>query len=249
MSLKIWLGVLFLIMLFVGNVPVSVSAVQSGIDDSAPVLIVEDDVGDTQCTVSIGFSDQVTACPPGTLVLLRKTTYGEVRRKGIKNYAVLTGESLRDAQIRSKLISQVRQVSTINQTCNKFPTPYARTITATRPAPSGSGTFWLQVNYSVYYNCITGSIQDRVKLTGNIEKDPFGNTRFLYRWGETVLTDYYAGIRHFSRNISNLGENYTAWQSTGAWSFIGYGHTAVFCGPNQGSGACTETIINVVYVE
>jgi hypothetical protein len=247
MSLKILLSVLFLSLLLVNNVPVSTA--QSGIDDSTPVIIIEDNVEDTQCTISTNFGNQVTACPPGTLLLLRKTTYGEVRQKGIKNYAVLTGKALKDAQIRDKLIRQVRQASTINQTCSKFPTPYARTITATRPAPYGSGTFWLQVNYSVYYNCVMGSIRDRVRLTGNIERDPFGNIMFLYRWGETVLTDYYAGIRHFARNISGLNDTYTAWQSTDAWSFLGYGHTAVFCGPNQGSAVCTETIINVVYVE
>ncbi len=76
--------------------------------DSTPVVIAEDKTREADCRSWVGSPANERPCQPGSVIFARRTTYGEAKQLGIRDYAILTQDSEKDQKLEDKLVTKVR---------------------------------------------------------------------------------------------------------------------------------------------
>lgn len=218
-----WSCVFAVVMLLLGSVG-SLQAADRAPQGWTPVVVVEDQTAALACLQWVDSPANAKPCPAGSLLVSRQTTYAEVRRAHIRDYAVLTGDPQRNAQLARQLADALHRQTAgparpqmIAGDCGR--TSYAKTIGGKYRLYESVMRAFYQVRYTVTPSCAVVNVSDRayVYVTGA-------------QWTQTVT-----GGCWLHRNIW-LGTSYTSWQTVPSFCYMsvgkGYDHYAWDLGHN-----------------
>src|SRR5689334_21140260 len=71
------------------------------------VVVAEDKTKEAQCLSWVDSPANEKPCLPGSVIFARETTYAEVKRSGIVDYVVLTGNAAEDTSSINRLVDRV----------------------------------------------------------------------------------------------------------------------------------------------
>lgn len=103
----VFVGLVFAASLFGNGLTTSLAASSEPSSDTR-VVVAEDKTTEADCKSWVGSPANEKPCKRGSVIFARETTYGEVKQAGIKDYAILTGDSKQDEAIQDELVAKVR---------------------------------------------------------------------------------------------------------------------------------------------
>lgn len=173
--------------------------------NETPVVVAEDKTVEADCKVWVDSPANERPCEPGSVIFARHTTYGEVKKAGITDYAVLTGDAEEDRRLQDLLVSKVsqrikeRKTNSVQTMANCW--WHWKTIGGSYlsiPSDPNSTRMFYQVSYQVWDDCIITGVSDQSRTSGPV-----------MNWLQSCSRGTAECV---GRNGMAVNGNWTAWQ-------------------------------------
>jgi len=165
MTLRNYCVVLGIFMIFLTFTPI-VSAAQSTISEDTPVLVAEDKTAEVDCGQWEGTPSNRRPCDPGTVIIVRVTTFAEVKEKNIEVYEIATGDPQQDEEIERSLVKQIapEETPSSRNTCTEGTGTLGGDYLVKPDDPNSTRVFF-EVEYGRDWQCNVFNIKDRSKVS------------------------------------------------------------------------------------
>lgn len=163
------LGLLMLAAWSVMYLGTPTSSASSKPDDTTRVVVAEDRTSEADCKVWIDSPTNEAACSPGSVIVARRTTYGEVKQTESAHYAFLTGDQQHDVDIERELVARVStQIhgQQIQPTACTEGWPGVIGSYLSVPSNPNSTRITYELKYHRRVDCVIDFISDRARTSG-----------------------------------------------------------------------------------
>ena len=143
--------------------PVVAFAASTKPGPQTPIAIIEDNTSSAGCVHQYDDGPQ-EACPPGSVIIARESTYSEVIQKQSPYYVILTGNKTNDQRAIELLADQLHNELTPQASSEASCTPRPKSMSGSYSV-NGRRVYY-SVTYTVNSNCSVTNIRDMSRVTG-----------------------------------------------------------------------------------